>query len=170
MWTGYQSGKAGYARFGGAPKPPLYGIYTIDRMTIDGIERAPLLNDYDRWRRVVIQTPTSIQFQRMNDTFAAFSARTDLETKTMVLMLVNPQAVQANPATAQNAPAKEIGRFTIEQPAPDKLILAGAVSGRKLRMETTYFGPRGWRLYDARFHWVQDTPVNRSSTDYLLNK
>jgi uncharacterized membrane protein YphA (DoxX/SURF4 family) len=168
MWTGYEQGKARYARFGGAPKPELYGIYTIDRMMIDGVERAPLLNDYERWRRVVIQSPTAIQFQRMNDTFAGFPAKTDLQAKTMVLTApVNPQAVQGNPAAAQNAPTDEIGRFSIEQPAPDKLILDGTVNGKKLRMETTYFGPRGWRLYDSKFHWVQDTPVNRSSTDYL---
>ena len=88
----------------------------------------------------------------------------------MLTTLVNPQAVQGNPAAAQNAPTKEIGRFTIEQPAADKLILDGAVNGKKLRMETTYFGPRGWRLYDAKFRWVQDVPMNRSSTDYLQTR
>jgi hypothetical protein len=28
---------------------------TIDRRMIDGVERAPRLSDYDRWRRVVQQ-------------------------------------------------------------------------------------------------------------------
>jgi len=37
-------------------------------------------------------------------------------------------------------------------------------------METTHFGPRGWRLYDAQFRWVQDVPVNRSDTAYLSNR
>src|SRR5579864_4653353 len=40
---------------GGAPRPPLYGIWEVDKMTIDDVEREPLVTDYERWRRVVIQ-------------------------------------------------------------------------------------------------------------------
>jgi hypothetical protein len=134
-------------------------------MTIDGVERAPLLTDYDRWRRIVVQYPNSIQFQRMNDTWAGFSAVTDLAANTLVLTtLVNPQAALANPTKAER---REIGRFTLEQPAPDKLILDGAVNGRRLRMETSHFDPGQFRLASADFKWVQDRPWNISNADYV---
>jgi hypothetical protein len=50
-WTSYG---------GGAPKPALYGIWDVTRMSIDGVERAPLVTDYDRWRRLVVPAPTFI--------------------------------------------------------------------------------------------------------------
>jgi len=164
LWSGYQNGKAGSAQLT-VQKPPLYGIWNIDRMTIDGVERAPLLTDYDRWRRIVVQYPGSIQFQRMNDTWAGFSATTNLAAKTIVLTtLVNPQAAMANPASAER---QEIGRFTLEQPAPDKLILDGAVNGKSLRMETSHFNPGQFRLASAKFKWIQDRPWNISNADYV---
>lgn len=163
LWGGYQSGTAGAARLS-APKPPLYGIWNIQRMTIDGVERAPLLTDYDRWRRIVVQAPGSIAFQRMNDTFAFHSVTTDIEAKTIVVTrFANPAAAASNPAAAER---KEIGRFVIEQPAPDRLILDGALNGRRLRMETTYFDPRNFRLASTRFQWMHDRPWNISQADY----
>lgn len=165
LWGGYQQGKAGAAARLNQPKPPLYGIWNIDRLEIDGVERAPLLTDYERWRRMVVQAPTAIQFQRMNDTWAAFAATTDLAAKTIVFTTVaNPQAAAQNPA---NVERKEIGRFTIEQPAADRMILAGTLNGRRYRMETSYFDPETFRLKAATFKWIQDRPWNISNADYV---
>lgn len=164
LWVGYQGGKAASAQRT-VPKPPFYGIWNIDRMTIDGVERAPLLTDNDRWRRIVVQYPGSIQFQRVNDTWAGFSATTNLAANTIVMTtLVNPQAAMANPASTER---QEVGRFTLEQPAPDKLILDGTVNGKRLRMETSHFDPGQFRLSSAKFKWVQDRPLNTSNADYV---
>jgi hypothetical protein len=164
LWTGYQGGKAASAQLT-VPKPPLYGIWNIDRMTIDGVERAPLLTDYDRWRRIVVQYPGSIQFQRMNETWAGFQATTNLAEKAIVMTtFVNPQAAMANPASAER---KEIGRFTLEQPSADALILDGAVNGKRLRMETSHFDPGQFRLASSKFKWIQDRPWNISNADYV---
>lgn len=48
-----------FQRGGGAPKSPLYGIWNIETMTIDGRLRSPLVTDYGRWRRVLFQTPAA---------------------------------------------------------------------------------------------------------------
>jgi hypothetical protein len=42
---------------GGAPRSPIYGIWNVAYMSIDDVERAPLITDYDRWRRVVFDRP-----------------------------------------------------------------------------------------------------------------
>jgi hypothetical protein len=165
LWGGYQQGKAGAAARLNQPKPPLYGIWNIDRMEINGVERAPLLTDHERWRRIVIQVPTAISFQRMNDTWAGFAATTDLAAKTIVFTtFANPQAAAQNPASAER---KEIGRFTIEQPSPDRMVLAGTLSGRTYRMETSYFDPEKFRLKASTFKWIQDRPWNISNADYV---
>lgn len=129
---------------GGAPKPPLYGIWVIDKMTIDRIERAPLLTDYDRWRRMVIQNPTSVIFWRMDDTALTFQGHVDLDARTITLTRAGSTSV-----------------LTVEQPAADRLILDGTLDGKTLHMETTYFDRSRFLLVNRGFHWIQELPFNR---------
>jgi uncharacterized membrane protein YphA (DoxX/SURF4 family) len=143
---GYQQAKEAYARSGpNAPKPPLYGIWVIDRMLIDGVERAPLVTDYDRWRRLIFQFPNAMTFQRMDNTIISFQAKVD-------------EAAGAIVVTQQN---KETGRFTIQKPADDRLVLDGSLNGKPMRLETTYFDRSRFRLVQGRFRWIQDVPFNR---------
>ena len=146
LWGAYQVNKVSYSRSPAvAPRPPLYGIWTIDRMTIDGVERAPLVTDYDRWRRLVIQSPTMISFQRMDDTFSHFGAKVDMAAKNIAVMQGQKQA----------------GTLRIEQPAPDKLIVEGDITGRRVRMESTLYDHSKWNMLNSRFRWVQNLPFNR---------
>jgi hypothetical protein len=71
------SAQTGWHSFGGgAPKPPFYGIWNVDRMFVDGIERSPLVTDYGRVRRVVIQNGTALSLQRMDETFSGYPVKT----------------------------------------------------------------------------------------------
>jgi hypothetical protein len=125
LWNNYSGARQGWTtRGGGAPKSPLYGIWNIEKMTIDGHERSPLVTDYGRWRRVLFQSPTAMTFQRMDDTFLGYGAKIDMAAKTI--------AVTAAP----NTPAST---FTFQQPDPERLILEGSLDGRKLRMEARLF-------------------------------
>jgi hypothetical protein len=109
---------------GGAPRPPLYGIWTIDRMTINSIERAPLVTDDERWRRVVIQTANSVSFWRMDDTSPSCLPRWT-SAKTMTITITGPGHV-----------ARKIGSFAFDQPSRDRLVFDGELNGQKIRMET----------------------------------
>ncbi len=150
LWRGYSGSLQSYSTFGaGAPKPPLYGIWVIDRMTIDGIERAALVSDYERWRRVVVQNATSVTFWRMDDTTYGLPAQVDLSAKTMTF------------AVGQGDQRKTIGTFTIDQPAPDRLVLDGALNGKKIRMETHLFPRENFLLVNRGFNWIQELPFNR---------
>lgn len=146
LWGAYGNSKTSYSNSPTvAPRPPLYGIWTIDRMTIDGVERAPLITDYERWRRLVVQSPTMISFQRMDDTFSHFGAKVDMDAKNIAVMLGQ----------------KPAGNLKVEQPAPGTLIVDGEISGRKIRIESTLFDHSKWNMVSTRFRWVQDTPFNR---------
>jgi hypothetical protein len=60
-----------YAAGDGSPRSPLYGIWKVDELSIDGEARPPFLADYDRqWRRVIFDTPDKMAFQRLDDSFA----------------------------------------------------------------------------------------------------
>ena len=76
----FYGARAGLEQYGGgAPKSPLYGIWNVEQMTIDGHDASPLVTDYGRWRRVIFQTPTGMTFQRMDDTFAGYGAKIDID-------------------------------------------------------------------------------------------
>jgi hypothetical protein len=137
-----------WQRGGGAPKSPLYGIWDIEKMTIDGHTRSPLVTDYGRWRRVLFQAPAGITFQRMDDTFLGYGAKIDMAARTI--------AVTAGPT----APAST---FKFRRPDPEHLILDGSLDGRTIHMETRLID-RNKLLLVSRgqsFNWIQERPFNR---------
>ena len=132
---------------GGAPKPPLYGIWDVQKMSIDGVERAPLVTDYDRWRRVVFQTATAMTFQRMDETFAGFAAKVEMDRKAITL----------------TRPADESSKseLTFDRPDADHMTLDGAMDGHKIRLELRRFDHTKMLLLTRGFNWIQEYPFNR---------
>jgi hypothetical protein len=129
----------------GAPRPPLYGIWTIERMTVNGVERAPLVTDWGRYRRVIFQNKATVIFWRMDDTSVGYSATIDTARKTIAL----------------TANKQSLGTLAYEQPTPDTLILDGALAGQTLRFETRLFDRSRFLLVSRGFHWIQEAPFNR---------
>jgi hypothetical protein len=155
FWAWYGEARAVYATRQG-PKPSLYGIWNITTMTVDGVERPPLVSDNDRWRRMVIQNGNSISFQKMDDTFQRYEAKVDMEGR-KIAVLDGAAAAVGDAA----APPSEIGVLTIAQPAADRLVLDGTLDGRTLRMEMEYYDLSNFPLLQGRFRWVQETHFNR---------
>jgi hypothetical protein len=146
-WQSYTGARQSWTQYGGgAPKSPLYGIWTIDTMTIDGHTRSPLVTDYGRWRRVLFQAPTTMTFQRMDDTFLGYGAKVDLHAKTIAM------------TAAPNAPAST---FTFQQPDPEHMTLDGSLDGHKIHMETRLFDRSRFLLVSRGFNWIQERPFNR---------
>ena len=130
---------------GGQPKPALYGIWDVTLMTIDSQVRSPLTTDYDRWRRVIFDVSSRTDFQRMNDTFARYSASVQLKDNSIEL----------------NQGDTKKGRMNFQRPSPDRLILDGEMEGHKVRMELQRFDSNKFLLVSRGFHWVQEYPYNR---------
>jgi hypothetical protein len=132
---------------GGAPKSPLYGIWTVASMSIDGVERSGLVTDYDRWRRVIFDRPTNMSFQRMDDTFVGFPVKIDTEAKSVVL------SRPANP--------KWSATLSFDRPADDRLTLTGEMDGRAIKMQLALLPREKFLLVTRGFHWIQEYPFNR---------
>jgi len=132
---------------GGAPKSPLYGIWNVAYMSIDDVERAPLITDNDRWRRVVFDRPTALTFQRMDDTFARFGSKINMETKSLTL-------------TKQDDP-KWTANFSFQKPAADRMILQGEMDGKKVQMRLDLFPREQFLLVRRGFNWIQEYPFNQ---------
>jgi hypothetical protein len=142
-----QSSVQSWTRYGGgAAKPPLYGIWDVRTMSIDGVERAPLVTDYDRWRRVIVQTPAFVAFQRMDASVAIYGSHVDEGKKTITL------------SRGPNEPAGEI---TFARPDSDSMTVDGIIGGRRIRMELRRFDHTKMLLVTRGFNWVQEYPFNR---------
>jgi uncharacterized membrane protein YphA (DoxX/SURF4 family) len=160
VWSNAAESRDAYSIRGPhAPKPPLYGIWEVEMMSIDGVTRAPLMTDYDRWRRVIVQTATSLTFQRMDDTFVTFLAHVDLAAGTITLSQGGPNpAIPTLLAPAKQEPA---GQLTLRNLSSERVTIEGQLTGRSVRMDLRRYDHTAFRLLRNRFHWVQDYPVNR---------
>jgi len=135
------------------PKPSLYGIWNVDRMWIDGVERSPLLTDYDRWRRVIFDSVLVMQFQRMDDTFGVYRSATDNKGKKITLTKFFDTLPKFN--------NKEwVGEFIFDRPARDRLMLDGTLGGHKTKMELKLVDRDKFMLVNSGFHWTyEEQPV-----------
>jgi hypothetical protein len=149
IWQNYSQAIEDWkTRGAGAPKPPLYGIWNVEKMTIDGVERAPLLTDYPRWRRIVIQNSFAIMFQHMDETFTGFPATIDATAKTITIK-----------KTPQDKTPE--GTFAFTELSPDALVLDGELSGHKMHLETKRFDHTRLLLLSRGFNWIQERPFNK---------
>jgi uncharacterized membrane protein YphA (DoxX/SURF4 family) len=129
------------------PKPSLYGIWNVEQMSIDGQERSALLNDYDRWRRVIFDYPTFFQFQRIDNTAGGYGLNVSEQTKTLTL----------SKGTDKNWKAV----FSFARPAPDQLTLDGTLDGHKIHMQLKLFDINKYTLVNRGFHWINEYPFQR---------
>jgi len=140
--------KQAWAEYGGAaPKSPLYGIWTVDRMSIDGQTRSPLVTDYDRWRRVIFDRPGTIVFQRMNDANVFYGVTVDVTAGTIT------------PASVPNGTWTTPLRF--QRPAQDRLTLDGEMHHHQVHLELLLIDRNTYLLVTRWFHWIQEYPSNR---------
>ena len=132
---------------GGAPKPALYGIWTIDQYTLDGQPRPPLLTDRDRPRYLLFDRMNSVSFVHMDDTRDYYRGVFDLAKDRLSL---STYGGKSQPSI-----------LTFTRPAPDRLTLDGALNGHKVHIDLHAVDLRSFLLVTRGFHWVQEYPFNR---------
>jgi hypothetical protein len=146
--THVQSGWETWKKFGGGrPKSPLYGVWNVDQMSVDGQIRSPLLNDYGRWRRVIFDVPTAMAFQRMDDSLAGYGTT----------ISSNDNSIAMTKGSDKNWKAD----LHFQRPAQDQLTLDGEMDGHKIHMQLQLIDRNKFLLVNRGFHWVQEFPFNR---------
>jgi len=145
---GAYGGYQGWTRFGGgAPKSPLYGIWEIQRLTVDGRDSPALVSDSARWRRVVFQGPSTVTFQRMNDSLVMFGTKIHASANSI-------EVTQFDSARTKST-------LTFERPAKDRLLLDGTLDKHAVHMELSYRDPDSFLIRSRGFNWVQEYPYNK---------
>jgi len=145
---------------GGAPKPPLYGIWSVSEFRVDGQAVPPLLTDDNRWQRVVFDTPGAVTYQRMNGDLEMAGAEVDTGNRTITVV-----AAEQGPGAAGGqeaaSPAEPMAQLNYEQPAPDRLVLDGQLNGKQTEIELERVDENSFTQRSRGFHWVQEYPYFR---------
>jgi hypothetical protein len=131
-----------YAEGDKSPRSPLYGIWNVDQLSVDGQILPSFLADYDRrWRRVIFDTPNNVAFQRFDDSFARYVASINVYGKTLSLTRPNSRSWKAN--------------FSFERPSADHLTLNGDMDGHKIEVKLELVDFDTFRLLNSSFRWVR---------------
>ena len=137
-----------YIYGGGRVKSPLYGIWNVDRISIDGQLRSPLLTDYDRWRRAIFDFPARMAFQRMDDSFVPYGVSINGEAKTLAL-------------TKNSGDKNWKAQFTFQRLGQDQLTLDGNMDSHTVHIQLRLVDRNKFLLVNRGFHWIQEYPFNR---------
>jgi hypothetical protein len=85
--------------------------------------------------------------ERMDGELSRFNVSIKTDAKTLELSRANDGRAESH--------------FTFQQPGPDRLTLAGAMEGHKVRMQLQLVDLNNFPLVSRGFHWVQEYPFNR---------
>lgn len=131
----------------GREKPPLYGIWNVEELVLDGQARPPLVTDETRWRRVVFDFPGMIAIQLMGDTRERYRLELDEAKKLLIL-------------TKRDDP-KWRSALSYRQADPKRLAIEGTLDGHKLRARLRRVDESKFLLVTRGFHWINEYPYNR---------
>ncbi len=109
------------------PKPPFYGAWAVEELTVDGEESA----DLQRWRYVLFQDPGALDVELRIGSRQRYALALDMAGKTMTL--------------------GRRARFTFQEPEEGVLVLDGRLDGRRTRAKL-----RRMLLSSPWFHWITD--------------
>lgn len=127
---------------GGRPRSALYGVWNIERMTIDGQDQPAVVNDYDRrWRRVIFDEPRRVTVQRTDDSLARYDAALDVDAGTLEIRKSASRTWRAG--------------FTLQRPAADRLQLQGEMDGKMLDIQLRRAELDTFKLINSPFRWVR---------------
>ena len=142
LYRSYEASKEGGNLL---PRPPLYGIWTVEELEADGVARPPLLTDVTRWRRAVFEYSDYITFQLMDGSRSNYGLTVGKRRLTL---------------TKLDDPTWR-STFTYKESQPGLLTLDGTMDGHRTRLTLRREDESSYRLVSRGFHWINETPFNR---------
>ena len=131
-------------------RSPLYGIWNVEELQIDGQTSPPPGAETLRWRRLIFEDPTVVAIQ-----LPSRSLHYWIKTEG-----VRPGAAQGTLAlTKRDDPAWK-ANFAYQRPVPDRLTLNGTFDGRKVQANLHRIDESKLPLLSRGFHWVSEYPFN----------
>jgi hypothetical protein len=123
-------------------RSPLYGIYQVEEFTTDGIVRAPLTTDAERWRTVVFNSPGRLWIRRMDDSVQNLSVEYDPAKSVLNI--------------AGKSKGELVGALTCSRPGKEQLVLQGTYLKHALVVKLARVDESKFALPKSRVHWILD--------------
>ncbi|HUI83192.1 MAG TPA: hypothetical protein VL240_03165 [Candidatus Binatia bacterium] len=128
---------------------PVYGVWTVDELVIDGVVHPPLLTDAERWQRVIFDAPKILSIDWANGNHTRYYMQLDLAKKSFDLWDVDHPKWNA--------------RLALDNPDADRMTLEGRfgsqqISARLVRADLS--DPQKYPLMNQGFHWVNPNVNN----------
>jgi hypothetical protein len=144
----YSAQQAWYSVGGGAAKSPLYGIWDVTDMRMDGEPLPPIVTDPTRWHRVIFDgLPWGTAIQRMDDSFVRGQATIDASARTVTF-------------TGQGRQGPRLVRLIYFRPTERQLVLDGQIDGSDVSIQLSLVDLDQFALLNRGFRWVQEYPFN----------
>lgn len=142
-----------------APKPELYGSYSVETFTRDGQLVLPLLTDTTRWRTVAFNErggTVGLQVRRMDNAifFASRTMKIDSARGTMTLdsrRITGPSSSRV-PGKGPTSPPIVLA-YT--RPSPDEVHLKGTFEGAELAVLLRRVDIQNLPLVKRKFRWTR---------------
>jgi len=130
-----------------APRSPLYGVWNVDVMEIDGTPRPPLVTEETRWRRLVVESSHLLSLHLMNDSRHRYNLDIDPQKGTLEM------TPREDPRTKSTLSYKTLG--------PRLLAVEGTLDRQKIRARLHRVDESSFLLLSRGFHWINEYPFNR---------
>jgi uncharacterized membrane protein YphA (DoxX/SURF4 family) len=128
-------------------RSPLYGVWTVEELKIDGRARDEQAAEDLQWRRLVFDYPTVLSIQLSSDSRRRYWLKLDAAHKTLEL-------------TKRGDPNWK-STLAYGRPAADRLTLEGTFGGHRLQASLRRGDSSKFILMNRGFHWVSEYPFNR---------
>ena len=126
---------------------PIFGIWNVDDLTIDGVSHPPLTTDTTRWRRLVVSGAALGTIYNMDDTRTRFAIALDEKAGTLTFTKRTDPAFKAV--------------FNVQRRDPNTMLLDGTFEGKKTTAMLRRVENREFLLTSRGFHWINEVPFNR---------
>jgi uncharacterized membrane protein YphA (DoxX/SURF4 family) len=130
-----------------ASRLPLYGMWNVEELVVDGKVRPPLVTDEKRWRRLFFNTPGRLAIQLMSDSRERYDLDLDEKKRRLVLSRRDDPAWKTT--------------LVYRRPRPDVLLVAGPFDGHRVRARLRLTEPPEFLLVTRGFHWISERAFNR---------
>lgn len=128
-------------------RSPLYGLWEVERLEINGQLRPPLLTDENRWRRLVFDRPDLLVIQLTSDARARYQLELDAEKKVLAL--------------SKRSDPNWRAELNYERPNEEQLLLQGDFGEETIRAQLRRVEAAQYPLVSRGFHWINEFPNNR---------
>ena len=126
---------------------PLYGIWSVDELKVDGNVGPPPLTNQAGWQRIVIESRTDGMVEPVRGPNQS--------------LMLHFDALKKGFSMTSPADPGWLAEFTYENPRPDLLILTGKIGGHAASATLHKEDESEFFLKSRGFHWIQEVAVNR---------